>query len=117
MIQVRLDQKSFITSNIKKSMDKSGLNGLYKVNLNLSQMDLISSLLLDQLLGLNVTEEVLNNLSTSYADFIYALREGLPVSESKFAAGVKSIEEIVKADPHYLSIVKTLLSLWKISSS
>lgn len=98
-------------------MDVTELNGLNHVKLNLDQMELITSLLLDQLIGAEITEEDFSSLLASYADFIQALRVGSHITDSNFESKLNVIKDIVKDNPHYLNIVNTILSIWKKSFS
>lgn len=98
-------------------MDVTELNGLNHVKLNLDQMELITSLLLDQLIGVEITEEDFSSLLASYADFIQALHMGSHITDSNFESKLNVIKDIVKDNPHYLSILNTILSIWKKSFS
>jgi hypothetical protein len=98
-------------------MDVTELNGLNQVKLNPDQMELITSLLLDQLIGVEITEEDFSSLLASYADFIKGLRVGSHITDSNFESRLTVIKDIVKDDPHYLNIVNTILSIWKKSFS
>lgn len=91
------------------------LNGLNHVELNLDQMELITSLLLDQLIGVEITEEDFSSLLSAYADFVQALRLGSHITDSDFESKLNVIKDTVKDNPHYLTIVNIILSIWKKS--
>jgi len=93
------------------------LNEPYHVMLNLDQMEIITSLLLDQLIGVDISEEEFSALLSAYADYIQELRAGSPITDSDFASRINGIKETVKDNPHYLTIVNTILSLWKVPSN
>lgn len=52
------------------------LDEVYHVMLNLDQMEIITSLLLDQLIGVDISEEEFSALLSAYADYIQELRAG-----------------------------------------
>jgi hypothetical protein len=93
------------------------LNEPYHVMLNLDQMEIITSLLLDQLIGVDITEEEFSALLSAYADYIQELRAGSPITDSDFAYRINGIKGTIKDNPHYLTIVNTILSLWKVPSN
>jgi len=83
----------------------------YNVILSVEQTDLITCLLLDQLVKLESTETELNPLMDSYAGFLLQVKSG-DVIDSPFLEELESLKEVIKGEHKYVDIIDTLIALW-----
>jgi hypothetical protein len=84
----------------------------YYVRLDIDQLDLVTCLLLDKLIGINRTEEEINTMYDAYAEFLQQVRYGQPVGEPRFLTEMETLRELLKDDSQYLPIVDTIIALW-----
>ncbi|MGG6460948.1 MAG: hypothetical protein ACM3JQ_05920 [Candidatus Eiseniibacteriota bacterium] len=92
--------------------DASGI-GTFTVNLDLDQTDLITCLLLDQLVKIESAEGELNPLMNSYADLLVQAKSG-NVIDSRFLEELESLKGVIKDQPKYVTIIDTIIALWNM---
>jgi len=90
----------------------SKTNNYFSAGLDVDQLDLITCLLLDKLLGLNRTEEEVYSMYNAYAEFLQVVKSGQPIIESSFLSEMETLRELLKDDSQYLPIVETIIALW-----
>jgi len=82
------------------------------IMLDIDQTDLITCLLLDQLVGINRTEEEINTMYDAYAEFLQIVKSGQSHRGSRFLTEMKSLREVFKNESHYVTIIDTIIALW-----
>jgi hypothetical protein len=87
-------------------------NNYFSVGLDIDQLDLITCLLLDKLLGLNRTEEEVYSMYDAYAEFLQVVKSGQAPVESRFLSEMETLRELLKDDSQYLPVVDTIVALW-----
>lgn len=107
-------KKTLIMKSLRDPMnvDASG-SGTFNVNLDVDQTDLITCLLLDQLVKIETSEGELDPLMNSYADLLVQAKSG-NVRDSSFLEELGSLKEVVKDQPRYVSIIDTIIALWNV---
>ena len=83
------------------------------VYLNLDQSDLITCLLLDQLVKIESEEGELNSLMSSYADLLAQAKSGT-VGDSRFLEELESLKEVIKDQTKYVTIIDTIIAIWNV---
>ena len=87
-------------------------NNYFSVGLDIDQLDLVTCLLLDKLLGLNRTEEEVYSMYGAYAEFLQIVKSGRSPVESRFLSEMETLREVLKDDAQYLPVVDTIIDLW-----
>lgn len=85
---------------------------LHTVNLDTDQADLITCLLLDQLLEINRTEEEIYRMYEAYAEFLQTVKSGVSPKEPRFIAELETLRELVKNEQPYADRIDTIIALW-----
>jgi hypothetical protein len=88
------------------------INNYFSVGLDIDQLDLVTCLLLDKLLGLNMTEEEVYSMYGAYAEFLQVVKSGQSPVESRFLSEMETLREVLKDDAQYLPVVDTIIDLW-----
>ena len=84
----------------------------YTVELDIDQADLITFLLLDQLIGINRTEEEVNRMYDAYAEFLQLVKSGSSPEDSHFLEEMETLKELVKDESDYVTKIDTTIALW-----
>ena len=85
---------------------------IYTVELDIDQADLITCLLLDQLIGINRTEEEVNRMYDSYAEFRQLVNSGSSPEGTRFLEEMETLRELVKDEKDYVAKIETIIALW-----
>ena len=81
--------------------------------LDLDQTELITCLLLDQLVKIESAEGELNSLMNSYADLLVQVKSGR-VRDSRFLEELESLKEVIKDQTKYVTIIDTIIAIWNV---
>lgn len=84
----------------------------HNIILDTDQTDLITCILLDQLVAINRTEEEINTMYDAYAEFLQIVKSGQSPRGSRFLTEMKSLREVFKNESHYVTIIDTIIALW-----
>jgi hypothetical protein len=79
--------------------------------MSVEQSDLITCLLLDQLVKLESSEGELSPVVSAYADFLLQVKSGQP-ADLRFFKELEALREIIKEDQKYVTIIDTIIALW-----
>jgi hypothetical protein len=107
---VELKKTMIMKNQPKLNVSASGA-GIFGVNLTVDQSDLITCLLLDQLVKIESTEAELNPLMASYADLLTQVKYG-NVRDSRFLEELESLKEVIKSESKYVAIIDTIIAIW-----
>jgi hypothetical protein len=68
--------------------------------------------LLDQIIGINRTEEEINRMYDSYAEFRQLVKSGSTPEGTRFLEEMETLKELVKDEPDYVTKIETIIALW-----
>lgn len=85
----------------------------FTIDLDIDQKDLVTCLLLDQLVKIEGAEGELNPLMNAYADLLVQAKSG-SVIDSRFLEELESLKEVIEDQPNYVTIIDTIIALWNM---